>query len=114
MFYKIVQNLVARIFVCSKVRKSHRRCSIKIYVLKNFAKLIGKFVTVTYASDCNFIWKGTLSWKFSYDFCEVFNNVFLHKTFGHDLLKQGDWSFKMKTKEKLVTCVADEGGCSFY
>ena len=55
---------------------------MKIYVLKNFAKLIGKFVTVTYASDYNFIWKGTLSWKFSYDFCEVFNNVFYIKPSG--------------------------------
>ena len=65
-------------------RRSYRRCSVKIVVLKNFAKLTGKhlyqglfFNKVVGLRPANFIKKETLAQLFSCDFCEIFKSTFL-------------------------------------
>ena len=60
-------------------RSSHRKCSVKKGVLKNFAKFTGKhlcqslFLIKLYA--CNFIKKESLAQIFSYEFCEMSKNT---------------------------------------
>ena len=58
--------------------------SVKIVVLKNFAKLTGKhlyqglfFNKVVGLRPANFIKKETLAQLFSCDFCEIFKSTFL-------------------------------------
>ena len=64
------------------IRSSHRRCSIKNGVLKNFAKLTGKHLCQSLVfnkvadSACNFIKKETLVQVFSCEFCKIFKNTF--------------------------------------
>ena len=62
-------------------RSSHQRCSMKKGVLKNFAKLTGKylcqslfFIKVAGAA-CNFIKKEILAQVFSCGFCEISKNT---------------------------------------
>ena len=53
-------------------RSSHRRCSIKIGVLKNFAKFKGKHLCHSL-----FFNKNTLAQVFSCEFCKNFKNILL-------------------------------------
>ena len=54
-------------------RSSHRRCSIKKGVLRNFVKFARKHPC---QSLFNFIKKDTLVQVFSCEFCEIFKNTF--------------------------------------
>ena len=49
-------------------RSSHRRCSVKKVVLRNFTKFTGKV--------CNFLKKESLAQVFSCEFCEISKNTF--------------------------------------
>ena len=56
-----------------KHRNSHRRCSVKIDVLKNFVKFIGKHLCQSlYFNEVT----GDLAQVFSCKFCEIFKNSF--------------------------------------
>ena len=61
-------------------RSSHRRCSVRKGVLRNFAKYTGKRLCpgLFFNKDaaCNFIKKETLAQVFSYEFCEISKNNF--------------------------------------
>ena len=62
-------------------RSSHRRCSIKTGVLKNFAKftrqhLCQSLTVFLKKVFCKFIKKETLTHVFSCEFCEIFQNTF--------------------------------------
>ena len=66
-------------------RSSHRRCSEKQDVLRNFAKFTGKhlwqrlfFNKVAGASS--FIKKETPTQVFSCEFCEITTNIFFYRT----------------------------------
>ena len=62
-------------------RSSHRRCSLRKYVLRNFAKFTGKHLCqglfISGPKACNFIKKDTLTQVFSCEFCKIFKNTFL-------------------------------------
>ena len=49
-------------------RSSHRSCSVRKGVLRNFAKFTGKHL---WPQDCNFIKKEALTQVFSCEFCEI-------------------------------------------
>ena len=63
-----------------KKRSSHRRCSARKGVLKNFAKFIGKHLcqSVRGLKAATFL-KKTLAPVFSCEFCEIFKNTFFTK-----------------------------------
>ena len=73
-------------------RSSHRRCSVRKGVLRNFAKFTGKnlchglFVNKVVGLACNFIKKETLAQVFSREFCKISQNTFLQNTSGRLLL----------------------------
>ena len=75
-------------------RRSHRRCSIEIGVLKNFTNFTGKHLCQSLLFSkvrpyaCNFIKKETLALAFSCEFCEIFKNTFLQNASGRLLLLQ--------------------------
>ena len=79
--------LMKKLFFFKKYsRSSHRRCSIKIDVPKNFAKFSGKhlcqslfFNKVTGLRFATLLKKETLAQVFSCDFCEIFKNAFFAK-----------------------------------
>ena len=52
-------------------RSSHWRCSAKKGVLRNFTKFTGNDLLA-----CSFIKKETLSQVFSWEFCEIYKNIF--------------------------------------
>ena len=56
-------------------RSSHRRCSLKKAVLRNFTKFTGKHLCQSF-----FFKKETLAQVFPCEFCDISNNTFLHKT----------------------------------
>ena len=64
-------------------RSSHRRCSVKKGVLKNFTEFVGKhlcpslFLNKVAGSASNFIKKETLAQVFSCEFCKIFENIVL-------------------------------------
>ena len=68
-------------------RSSHRRCSTKIGVPKNFAKFTGKHCVSLFLNKvpglkaCNFIKKETLAQVFSCEFCETLKNTFFMEHF---------------------------------
>ena len=51
----------------SNFKSSHRKCSVKKGVLKNFANFTGKY----FSQACNFIKNETLTLVFSYEVCEI-------------------------------------------
>ena len=62
---------------------SHRRCSVKKGILRNFAKFTGKHLCQTPESlflirleACNFIKKEALARVFSWEFCKISKNTF--------------------------------------
>ena len=56
---------------------SHRRCSLRKGVLRNFAKFIWKHLCQSYRSEaCNFIKKEILAQVFSCEFCEILKSTF--------------------------------------
>ena len=58
-------------------RSSHRRCSVKKGVLRNFAKLTGKHLCQRlFFNKAFFIIKETLAQVFSCEFCEISKNTF--------------------------------------
>ena len=63
-------------------RSSHRRCSVRKGVLRNFAKFKGKylcksrFLIKLQVSACNFIKKETLAQEFSCEFYNISKNSF--------------------------------------
>ena len=73
-----------------KIRSSHRRCSVRIGALRNFAinrktpvpeplffiKLQAWGTFLIKLQACNFIKKETLAQVFSCEFCEISNNTF--------------------------------------
>ena len=62
-----------------EVRSSHRSCSLRKGVLRNFVKFAGKHLRqglILIKLDCNFIKKETLAQLFSSDFCEISRNTF--------------------------------------
>ena len=67
-------------FICRKpivlsFRSSHRRCSLKKGVLKNFAKVTGKHLWQSL-----FFNKGVFAQVFSCEFCQLFKKTFLQNT----------------------------------
>ena len=65
----------------NKYRSSHRRCSVRKGVLRNFVKLTGKHLCQSLffnkaAGLCNFIKKETMAQVFSCKFCESPENTF--------------------------------------
>ena len=67
--------------IFEKTRSSHRRCSVRKGVLRNFAKFTGNCARVSFfnrveAEACNFIKQETLAQVFSCEFCEISNNTF--------------------------------------
>ena len=63
-------------------RSSHRRCSVKTVVNRNFAKFTGKHLWQSLYFNklaglaCNFVKKETLAQVFSIEFCEISENTF--------------------------------------
>ena len=57
-------------------RSSHRRCSVKKGVLRNFAKFIRKHL----CQRLNFIKRESLAQVFSCEFCEISKNTFSDRT----------------------------------
>ena len=66
-------------------RSSHRRCSVRKVVLRNFAKFTGKHLYQSLFLNkaaglrpeaCNFIKKETLAQVFFCEFCEISKNTF--------------------------------------
>ena len=84
---------VAPVFVPD--RSSHRRCSVKKGVLRNFAKFTGKHL-------CNFLKKETLAQVFSCEFCEIFKNIFF--TSGRLLLPGLLWKYELNVKSSHWSC----------
>ena len=76
-----------------KDRSSHRRCSVRKGVVRNFAKFTGKhpcqslFFNEVAGLARNFIKKETLEQMFSCEFCKFVRTVFLQNTFGGCLWK---------------------------
>ena len=67
-------------------RSSYRRCSVKKYVLRNFAKFTRKhlcqslfFNKVAGLRPVTFLKKETLAQVFSCEFCKIFKNTFFTK-----------------------------------
>ena len=64
----------------SQTRSSHRKCSVKIGVLKNFAKFTGKHLCQRFffnkVAACNFIKKDSQAQAFSCEFWETSKNTF--------------------------------------
>ena len=61
-------------------RRSHRRCSVRKGVLRNFAKFSGKHLCQSLFISCrpqawNFMKKGTLAQLFSCEFCKTSKNI---------------------------------------
>ena len=72
--------LLVQLFVLFINRSSHRSCSIKKAVLRNFTKFTGKHLCRSLRcmpQACNFIKKEALTQVFSCGFCEIFKNTFL-------------------------------------
>ena len=59
-------------------RSNHWRCSVKKGIPKNFAKFVGKCLYWS-LFFCNFIKKETPTQVFSYEFSEIFKNIFFTK-----------------------------------
>ena len=68
------------------LRSSHRRCSVKKVVLRNFAKFTGKhlcqsrFLNKVPVLRPATLLKKTMAQVFSCEFCEIFKNTFLYRT----------------------------------
>ena len=60
------------------LRSSHRRCSVRKCIFRNFAKLTGKHLCRVSCRPqaCNFIKIETLARVFSCEFCEISKNTF--------------------------------------
>ena len=72
-----------QLFFSKLLRSSHRACSVRKNVLRNFAKFTGKhlcqslfFNKVGKPQACNFVKKETLAQVFSCEFCEISKNSF--------------------------------------
>ena len=71
---------------CMLYRSSHRRCSVRKGVVKNFAKFTGKhlcqslFINKLQAKPFNFINKETQAQVFSCELCEISKNSFSYRT----------------------------------
>ena len=70
-------------------RCSHRRCSIKKRIFRNFTTFTGKHLRQSLffnkvaglrPKTCNFIKKETLAQVFYCEFCEIFKNTFSYRT----------------------------------
>ena len=81
----VILFLLAKVVLFSEshsfYRSSHRRCSVKEGVLRNFAKNTGKYLCESLffnnvAGLCNFIKKEALAQVFSCEFCEIFKTPF--------------------------------------
>ena len=79
---RVIKNDIYMIlpFICRKpivlsFRSSHRRCSLKKGVLKNFAKVTGKHLWQSL-----FFNKGVFAQVFSCEFCQLFKKTFLQNT----------------------------------
>ena len=65
----------------SYYRSSHRRCFVKIGVLRNFAKFTGKhlfggsFLIKLQPGACDFIKKDSVAQVFSCKFCDISKNT---------------------------------------
>ena len=68
-------------------RSSHRRCSVRKSVLRNFVKYSGKHLCQNPFFSKFFSKKQTLAQVFSCKFCRISKNTFLHNTAGQQLLK---------------------------
>ena len=60
----------------SKVRSSHRKCSVKKVFLKGFTNLTGKHQENTRPQECNFIKKENPTQAFSLEIWEILKNIF--------------------------------------
>ena len=63
-------------------RSSHRRCSVRKGVLRNFAKFTGKHLhqSLFFNTELYYIKKETLAQVFSCEFCEISKNTFFNRT----------------------------------
>ena len=63
-------------------RSSHRRCSVRKGVLRNFAIFTGKhlYQSLFFNTELYYIKKETLAQVFSYEFCEISKNTFFNRT----------------------------------
>ena len=91
-------------------RSSHRRCSVRKSVLKNFSKFTGKQLCQSLflikLQACNFIKKETLARLFSREFCEISKNAFFTE---HLWATASDIGFLSKTFQ-----MKQSFGASFY
>ena len=69
-------NLVVLVLIYSYIRSSHRRCSVKKGVLRNFAKFTGKHLCLRPAT----LLKKSLAHVFSCEFCEFFKKNYFYRT----------------------------------
>ena len=64
---------------CRYIRSSHRRCSLRKRVIRNFSKFTGKHLCQSFffnkVQAFNFIKKETLTQAFSCEFCEISSNT---------------------------------------
>ena len=67
------------------LRSSHRRCSVRKGVLRNFAKFTVKHLCQSLFF--NFVKKETLAQVFFCEFCEISKSTFLQNTFGRLVLQ---------------------------
>ena len=83
IFNLFIHNFIYQEFTQNtSFRSSHRRCSVRKGVFRNFAKFTGKhlcqslFFNKVAGLACNFIKKETLAQVFSCEFCEISKNTF--------------------------------------
>ena len=65
----------------TRFRSSHRRCSIRKGVLRNFAKLTGKHLCQSLFLNYETLQLKTLAQVFSCEFCKISKNTFLTEHF---------------------------------
>ena len=68
------------------IGSSHRRCSVRKRVPRNFANFTGKHVCQILIKFQASVYSKALAWVFSSEFCKISKNIFLQNTSGRLLL----------------------------
>ena len=79
--FKIIESLQC---ILTSFRSSHRRCSVKKGIFKNFANFTGKYqcwglFLIKLQERLQFYWKETPILVFSYEICEISKNIYFEE-----------------------------------
>ena len=92
-----------------KIQNSHRRCSVRNGVLRNFAKFTGKHLCQSLYFNkvaCNFIKIETLAQVFSCEFCDIFKNAFFTEHLQANASKNKTFEESSKSRGVFTTRVS--------